>query len=125
MSNSSAGSPSTLHPETRFRRLGAAWRWSRLGLIFGLPGLLGIVVADGPAGAQPEAPAVSYVVIMAAEPAVAYEGDEPGLAATAPDTGDKIEPAAPEVEAYVEHLEAVQDEVAAAAGVEAQDVGES
>ena len=126
MSSSSAESPSsTLHPETRFRRRNAAWRWSRLGLILGLPGLLGIVVANGPAGAQPQAPVESYVVIMAAEPAVAYEGDQPGLAATAPDTGDKIEPAAPEVEAYVEHLEAVQDEVAAAAGVKAQDVGES
>ena len=53
MSNSSVGPPSsTLHPETRFRRRGAAWRWSRLGLIFGLPGLLGIVVADGAASAE-------------------------------------------------------------------------
>jgi len=73
MSNSSAGtSSSTLHPESRSRRRNAAWR--RSGLILGLPGLLGIAVADGPATAQPEVPAASYVVIMAADPAAEYVG---------------------------------------------------
>lgn len=62
---------------------------------------------------------------MAAEPAVAYDGGEPGLAATAPETGEKLEPAAPEVEAYVEHLEEVQEEVLDDAGVPDADVGES
>jgi subtilisin family serine protease len=81
-------------------------------------------VANGHAAAQPDAAAESYVVIMAAEPAVAYEGDEPGLAATAPETGEKIEPEAPEVEAYVEHLEEVQEEVLDEAGVPDDDVGE-
>ena len=75
MSNSSAGtSSSTLNPESRSRRRNAAWRRSRLGRILGLPGLLGIAVADGPATAQPEVPAASYAVIMAADPAAEYVG---------------------------------------------------
>jgi subtilisin family serine protease len=77
------------------------------------------------ASAQPGADTESYVVVLAAEPAVAYEGDEPGLASTAPGPGDDFDPAAPEVEAYVEHLEQTQADVAAAAGVDDADVGES
>ncbi len=125
MSHTFAMSSSTFRPAARLRRRHPAVRRSALGLLLGLPGLLGIAVANGQVAAQPSDPVASYVVIMAAEPAVAYQGDEPGLAATAPDTGEKLEPDAPEVVAYVDHLEAVQGAVANEVGVAAADVGEN
>jgi subtilisin family serine protease len=118
-------SSSTVRPASRSRRRSGAWSRSRLALLVGLPGLLGLAVANGNAAAQPDESAESFVVIMAAEPVVAYDGGEPGLSATAPDAGEKVEPQAPDVEAYVEHLEAVQTEVLDDAGVADGDVGES
>ena len=103
-------------------------RRSRLALLLGLPGLAGLAFAssvDQPVAAQPAEATASYVVIMAADPVVAYEGDEPGLSATAPEPGAKVEPAAPEVEAYVDHLVETQVLVAAEAGVSADEIGNS
>jgi subtilisin family serine protease len=94
-----------------------------LALLLTIPGLVGLAVSSERAAAQPQEAAESYVVIMAADPVAAYEGDEPGLAATSPDPGERVAPEAPEVTAYVEHLEAEQEQVAAEAGV-ADAVGE-
>ena len=98
---------------------------ARVGFVLAVPGLLGVAAAQGIAGAQPEEPAASYVVLMAADPVVAYTGDEPGLAPTAPEGGEKIATDDPAVEQYVEHLESTQTEVLDAAGVAVEDRGES
>lgn len=95
-----------------------------LALTLAVPGLLGVGLAEGSASAQPDEQPASYVVVMAAVPVVAYDGSEPGLAATAPDPGESVEPTAPEVEAYVEHLEATQVAVVEAAGASPDAVGE-
>ncbi|HEU4839832.1 MAG TPA: protease inhibitor I9 family protein, partial [Ilumatobacteraceae bacterium] len=60
----------------------------------------------------------SFIVVMAADPVVAYEGGEPGLAPTAVATDEKLDVEAPAVEEYVEHLEDEQVDVLAAAGVD-------
>lgn len=80
-----------------------------------------VAAAPAPALAQPatdDDPA-PYVVLMAAEPAAAYQGGVPGLAATSPGPGEQLDPAAPEVQEYVEHLEREQDEAVAAADIPA------
>ena len=59
----------------------------------------------------------SYIVVMAADPVVAYEGGEPGLAPTAVAADETLDVEAPAVEAYVDHLEAEQDAALAAAGI--------
>ncbi|MGB0114804.1 MAG: S8 family serine peptidase [Ilumatobacteraceae bacterium] len=115
-------SPSRRSLRRSARRRRSRSRWA---LLLSLPGLAGLAVASGSAGAQPNDATESYVVVMAADPVVAYDGDEPGLAATAPDPGEKVAPEEPAVEAYVEHLEQVQEEVVAEAGVSADDVGDS
>lgn len=88
-----------------------------------VPGLLGIAAL--PADAQSPLPSDSYVVVMAADPAASYEGEVAGLAATTPPPGESLDPEAPEVEAYVDHIEAEQAEVIAEAGVEQGDVGQT
>jgi subtilisin family serine protease len=47
----------------------------------------------------------SYVVVMAADPAIAYEGDIKGLPATKPGKGGKINPNSAHVRKYVEFLQ--------------------
>jgi subtilisin family serine protease len=47
----------------------------------------------------------SYVVLMAADPAIAYEGDMRGLPATKPGKGGKINPNSAHVRKYVKFLE--------------------
>ena len=98
-------------------------RRRRLPFLLTLPGLVGIAgLAGGDAEARQEIQS-SYVVIMAADPVVAYEGDEPGLAATAVEEGEKLDADDPAVEEYVEFLEAEQDEVLEDAGVGAEAQG--
>ena len=92
----------------------------------GLPGLIGLAAGSPPVSAQPASPATSsYVVVMAADPVIAYEGTEPGLPPTRPDEGDKVDPNSPEVEDYVDFLETEQQDVAADAGVPASDIGQN
>ncbi len=87
-----------------------------------MPGLVG-VLAVAP-GADAQAPvADSYVVVMASDPVVAYEGGEPGLEATAPAEGETLDTEAPEVEEYVEFLEEEQDDALADAGIDDGDKG--
>ncbi len=79
--------------------------------------------ADVPADAKTVAD--SYIVVMAADPVVAYTGDDPGLAATKTAPDQKVDTADPKVERYVDHLEAEQHEVLAASGISANVRGAS
>ncbi|WP_051433349.1 S8 family serine peptidase [Promicromonospora kroppenstedtii] len=57
------------------------------------------------AGAPPEATAKkNYIVQMALQPVATYTGGVAGLAPTKPAEGEKVDPAAPEVVEYAEHL---------------------
>jgi subtilisin family serine protease len=82
-----------------------------------------VVTAAPPAGASAQvtddAEPAPYVVIMEAEPVVAYEGGEPGLAPAKPEPGEKLNPASPAVKRYVAHLERQQNRALAGAGVPA------
>jgi len=57
-----------------------------------------------------------YVVQMGGAPAVDYRGDVPGLRATKPAKGQKIDPTSPDVAAYVSYLDRRHDNAAGAAG---------
>ncbi|PSL03557.1 outer membrane protein assembly factor BamB [Haloactinopolyspora alba] len=50
----------------------------------------------------------TYVVQMALEPVVTYDGDVEGLPATRPRDGEKVDPAAPKVVDYADHLKGRQ-----------------
>ena len=68
---------------------------------------LAVPVGAGPVGGvfQATGGRVPYVVILADDPVVAYEGDVPGLAATKPGRGEKVRPNSPAVLRYLEHLD--------------------
>ncbi|HEU5114126.1 MAG TPA: S8 family serine peptidase, partial [Acidimicrobiia bacterium] len=77
-----------------------------------------------PVGARPlssgtnqAADRAPYVVLMAGEPVVAYEGGVPGLAGTAPPEGEKVDRNSAAVRAYRGHLHSQHVEAASAAGV--------
>jgi subtilisin family serine protease len=90
-----------------------------------LPGLVGITAAATGSPITAAGPEGSYVVVMAAEPAAAYQGDDPGLAATTPAPGETLDPTDPAVVGYVEHIEAEQEAVLDDAGVDEADRGDS
>ncbi|MFK7917101.1 MAG: S8 family serine peptidase [Ilumatobacter sp.] len=96
-----------------------------LSLLATIPGLIGLPIGADVASARQEQPRASYVVVMAADPVVAYEGDEPGLEATAPDEGEKLDVEDQAVEEYVEFLEAEQEEVAESVGVTDDAIGDT
>lgn len=100
-------------------------------LAVGLPLLL-TSVALSPATAEPAgpntAPAVKninpydyqsgrYIVVLAEKPAATYDGGTPGLAATKPGNGRKLDAERPEVQKYQAHLEAKQKDVASAESI--------
>ena len=60
---------------------------------------------------------VPYVVIMDDDPVVAYEGDIPGLPATKPAEGRKVNPNSAAVKKYKEHLEKERGNARSGAGV--------
>lgn len=99
------------------------WRLRSIALALGLPGLIGLTAADATA-AQNE-PTDSYVVVMATDPVVAYDGGEPGLEATDVAEGEKLDTGDPAVEEYVEFLEDEQEAVLDEAGVADADVGQN
>ncbi|HUF14388.1 MAG TPA: S8 family peptidase [Acidimicrobiia bacterium] len=74
-----------------------------------------------PAGADPalqvSGDRAPYVVIMDDDPVVAYEGDVPGLAATKPARGRKVNPNSAAVKNYQKHLDNQRGKASAAAGV--------
>ena len=63
-----------------------------------------------------------YVVIMADDPVVAYEGDIAGLPATKPDKGKKVNPTSAAVKKYQDHLDQQREGARAGAGVDAAQV---
>ncbi|BAN00350.1 S8 family peptidase [Ilumatobacter coccineus] len=99
----------------------------RVGFLLTVPGLIGLTGFSGSDAAAKQAlePESSYVVLMAEEPVVAYEGDEPGLEATALDSGEKLDDGDPAVREYVDHLEEAQQDVIDDADLDADDVGDS
>lgn len=58
-----------------------------------------------------------YIVVLAGAAAAAYEGETPGLAATKPQKGRKLDAGSPNYNAYDAHLRKQQRDVAAAQGV--------
>jgi subtilisin family serine protease len=63
-------------------------------------------------------PAGRYIVVLAEKPAATYDGGTPGLAATKPRNGGKLDADRPEVQQYQAHLEDRQDSVAGAEGIQ-------
>ncbi|WP_051063204.1 S8 family serine peptidase [Ilumatobacter nonamiensis] len=100
-------------------------RWRDLLFLTTIPGLIGLAVAGGGAVDAQPADAESYVVLLGTDPVVAYEGDEPGLAATAVDDGEKLDATTQAVEEYVDFLEVEQAEVIREAGIDNSAVGEN
>jgi subtilisin family serine protease len=66
------------------------------------------------------APAVkrqkTYIVQMANDPIASYQGRTPGLAATKPAPGRKVDPASAAYKSYAAHLEKLHDQALAAVG---------
>jgi subtilisin family serine protease len=63
-------------------------------------------------------PAGRYIVVLAGKPAATYDGGTPGLAATKPQSGRKLDAERPEVQRYQAHLEGRQDAVAGAENIQ-------
>jgi len=63
----------------------------------------------------------SYIVIMAQDPAIAYEGDLTGLPATKPGKGRKINPNSAHVRKYTKFLQSKHDKVLNNAGLSVND----
>ncbi|HJQ78206.1 MAG TPA: S8 family peptidase [Acidimicrobiia bacterium] len=86
-----------------------------------LVALLAALALTVPAGAnlayQVAGDQAPYVVIMADDPVVAYQGDVPGIPATAPGPGEKVDPDSPAVRNYQRHLEEQRGNAQAKAGV--------
>ncbi|MGD9705074.1 MAG: S8 family serine peptidase [Acidimicrobiia bacterium] len=75
----------------------------------------------GTAASVAAAKSATYIVIMEADPAIAYDGDEAGLAATAPAEGAALSRTDTAVQRYVGHLTAEQDAALTAVGAAATD----
>ena len=75
----------------------------------------------GTAARVAAAKSATYIAIMDAAPAIAYDGDEAGLAATAPSEGEALSRADTAVQRYVERLTAEQDAALASVGASATD----
>ncbi|HEU5491487.1 MAG TPA: S8 family serine peptidase [Gaiellaceae bacterium] len=73
-------------------------------------------VAVAATGATAAEPTKSYIVLMGASPAIAYEGGVAGIPATKPDKGKKIDPNADNVRKYRGHLQAQHNETLDAVG---------
>ena len=63
-------------------------------------------------------PAGRYIVVLAEKPAATYDGGTPGLAATKPQNGRKLDADRPEVQQYQAHLEDKQNSVAGAENIQ-------
>jgi subtilisin family serine protease len=67
---------------------------------------------------SPEPERDSYIVVMALDPVIAYEGDEAGFKATKPGKGGKVNPNSAHVKKYQKFLEASHDASLAKAGAD-------
>jgi subtilisin family serine protease len=105
----------------------------RLTVVFGVLAILasmaGTAGAADPVGVPDEVAAQvqaakqarTYLVLLEGDPVVSYKGDIPGLPATQPERGRKVDRNSPAVRQYVAHLEADQNQELAAAGAEPAD----
>ncbi|MEE2570819.1 S8 family serine peptidase [Pseudarthrobacter sp. J64] len=81
-------------------------------------------LGDQPGAAQQESidpgnyPDGRYIVVLAEKPAATYDGGTPGLGATKPEKGRKLDANRQEVRQYQAHLEAKQQQVAASENVQ-------
>jgi subtilisin family serine protease len=99
-----------------WRALGAAA--ATCSLIVPVGGISGGAQAqsDGLAVPEPRSAAGVYIVRMADPPAVAYEGGRPGLPATSPGRGERINPNSAAVRQYAQFLDGRHAAALAAAG---------
>jgi subtilisin family serine protease len=76
--------------------------------------------AGDPANAGPSTVAIAkngiYIVQLAADPVVAYDGGLAGYKATSPKAGEKIDPQSPDVVRYVGYLKSAHDNAVAKVG---------
>jgi subtilisin family serine protease len=84
--------------------------------------ILSLSITISALGEAPAAPAAqgvvnSYIVVMANDPVIAYEGDVPGYQATKPGRGQKINPNSAHVRRYAGLLVDKQDQALSGAGV--------
>ncbi len=91
--------------------------------LFAVVALIAMLLPATVAGAQPAGAGKggftadgAYIVQMADQPVVAYEGGIPGYRATAPGKGQKIDPLAPDVVRYVGYLNGKHNAALAAVG---------
>ena len=87
---------------------------SVLALIFALAGVAGAQEDGAPASAKQQSN--GYIVRMSEDPVVAYRGGIPGLRATKPARGQKIDPDSTDVVRYAAYLESRHDAALARAG---------
>ncbi len=99
-----------MSPTTRIRAV------QRLGLLAVLAALL-LFVASLEAARPAAEPVDSYIVVMALDPVVAYDGEIQGLPATRPENGKKVNPNSARVKNYEKFLEKGHNDSLAAAGV--------
>ena len=76
--------------------------------------LLTVSAASGAPGTSERK---SYIVVMAGQPLVAYDGDIAGLPATAPAAGEKVDSDSAAAQKYTQHLTGQHNESLADAGV--------
>jgi peptidase inhibitor I9 len=98
-------------PTRGFRRAGTAAIVAAFAAI--AAALLVTLPAAGASGGQPQH---TYIVQMLADPVVAYTGGVPGLAATKPAKGQKIDPTSNDVVKYVGYLSSRHDAALAKVG---------
>ena len=87
-------------------------KWTAIVLVIAVLAMVVPVAAKGP-----KAETGVYVVIMAADPVVAYEGGVEGMPATKPGKGGKINPNSAHVKQYEKFLEKDHNKVLEAVGV--------
>ena len=75
-----------------------------------------LLCAVSAAGAAGDTATSTYIVQMQLEPVVTYDGGVPGIAATAPEEGEKVDVKAAAVDRYVDHLTRTHDRALAAVG---------
>src|SRR5688500_4890104 len=105
----------------RFRSLGAVSASVVIAALvvtsaFGLAG--GQAAKDRTTNQKSHASASTYIVQLADDPAVAYQGGVAGLNATAPAKGQKLDPNSNEVKKYLAYLNGKHADAAAAVGAE-------
>jgi subtilisin family serine protease len=61
----------------------------------------------------------SYIVVMAGEPLIAYDGDVAGIPATKPDPGEEVDVTTPQAREYTQYLRSQHNESLADAGASA------